>query len=74
MLTYVQVYEDWRSRMLTYADVCTGVRGLAEPHVDVCCRMLTYVQVYEDWRSRLGETALETVKAITMLGKNRNVC
>jgi hypothetical protein len=33
--------------------------------------MLTYVQVYEDWRNRLGETALETVKAITMLGKKK---
>eukprot|EP00960_Hanusia_phi_P048286 758857-Hanusia_phi.AAC.6 len=27
-----------------------------------------FQDVYEDWRSRLGETSLETVKAITMLG------
>ena len=34
--------------------------------------MELFKEVYEDWRSRLGEAALETVKAVTMLSTVSN--
>jgi hypothetical protein len=43
-----------------------AAQGLYQKTMDL------FKEVYEDWRSRLGENALETVKAITMLSTVSN--